>query len=212
MKLRPLELVKTAKKYRYGIVLATSPVFLYIFWFDLDYSCIQHIILSHFIFHLLLPLCIVIPFYLPKDIGFKMIEKKDAPLTLLVLFGSIIIAGFASTFKSMQDYYPMEYGGLASHPPAILLYLVKTGILMLACEFFYRGFLMMGTREKIGLWSIALQALPYGIMHCGKPNEEFIFSFFAGIIFGYVDYKTNSILPSFFAHFSGAVFLDFLCT
>jgi membrane protease YdiL (CAAX protease family) len=83
---------------------------------------------------------------------------------------------------------------------------------MLATEFFYRGFLMMGTKESIGRWSILLQAIPYAYVHLGKPMLEVYYSFFAGIAFGYVDYESRSIFPSFFLHWTTSIIFDILCT
>ena len=48
------------------------------------------------------------------------------------------------------------------------------------------------------------------LAHLGKPTEEVIFSFFAGIVFGLADVETRSILPSFAAHFFGSALFDTL--
>ncbi len=82
------------------------------------------------------------------------------------------------------------------------------GIMMFTTEFFYRGFLLFGLREGLGKWSILGQSIPYTILHIGKPILEVNFSFFGGLVYGYIDYKTGSILPSFLLHFITSILFD----
>ncbi|MEE8402731.1 MAG: CPBP family intramembrane glutamic endopeptidase, partial [Candidatus Hydrothermarchaeaceae archaeon] len=52
--------------------------------------------------------------------------------------------------------------------------------------------------------AILLHAIPYMLVHIGKPPLEVPYSFFAGLLFGYLALKTRSILPSFLVHFLGS--------
>jgi membrane protease YdiL (CAAX protease family) len=80
---------------------------------------------------------------------------------------------------------------------------------MLATEFFYRGFFLFPF-EKFGKFSILPQLIPYVLVHLGKPTLEIYASIPAGIAFGYMAYKTKSVLPSFLAHWIIAVIFDIL--
>ncbi|MBN1785495.1 MAG: CPBP family intramembrane metalloprotease, partial [Candidatus Methanofastidiosa archaeon] len=84
------------------------------------------------------------------------------------------------------------------------------GLLMLSTEFFYRGFMLFGL-DRLGKGAILVQAIPYAYVHLGKPMLEVYYSFFAGIVFGYIDWESKSILPSFLLHWTTSIIFDSLC-
>ena len=73
-------------------------------------------------------------------------------------------------------------------------------------EFFFRGYLLFGLARSFGIAAIALQSVPFGIMHWGKP--EFLLSFVGGLILGCLAYRAKSFLPAFIVHWVAAVGLD----
>ena len=93
-------------------------------------------------------------------------------------------------------------------------YMVKyeagMAVILLATELIYRGWLVMATSERLGRWSALVAAVPYALAHVGKPVEEVVFSFFAGIAFGLADLEARSIVPSFASHLLGSVLFDAL--
>jgi membrane protease YdiL (CAAX protease family) len=57
---------------------------------------------------------------------------------------------------------------------------------------------------------VLISPVVYMIHHMSKPPLEFLLSGPTDILFGAVDYKSNSILPSVIAHGAGLVLLDWL--
>ncbi len=104
----------------------------------------------------------------------------------------------ASGMDEFQGYYPLwqsardgvwEYIKFEAY---ILLMMAWT-------EIFYRGFLM-GTLNKLTKYGNEVHAVVYMLAHIGKPGLEVPYSLFAGWVFGRVDKRCGSILPSLAMH------------
>jgi membrane protease YdiL (CAAX protease family) len=83
-------------------------------------------------------------------------------------------------------------------------------IQFIALEFFFRGFLVLGLKEKLGIYSICVMIIPYCMIHFSKPLPECVGSIFAGLILGWMSYKTNSVIMGAMLHISVALSMDFL--
>ena len=99
-----------------------------------------------------------------------------------------------------------------SSPLEIVLYIISTAIVpAFAEEFAFRG-IFMGTLRKFGdTFAIITSAIVFGAMH--GNIAQIPFAFILGLVFAYVDCKTNSIIPSIIIHFINnfyAVMLDIL--
>jgi membrane protease YdiL (CAAX protease family) len=114
------------------------------------------------------------------------------------------------SFFGLQNSVSMsEY---VSSPLEIVLYIISTAIVpAFAEEFAFRG-IFMGTLRKFGdTFAIITSAIVFGAMH--GNIAQIPFAFILGLVFAYVDCKTNSILPSIIIHFLNnfyAVMLDIL--
>lgn len=100
----------------------------------------------------------------------------------------------------------------ANSPLEIILYIISTAVVpAFAEEFAFRG-ILMGTLRKFGdAFAIITSAIVFGAMHGNIVQVPF--AFILGLVFAYVDCKTNSILPSIIIHFINnfyAVMLDVL--
>jgi membrane protease YdiL (CAAX protease family) len=63
-----------------------------------------------------------------------------------------------------------------------------------AAEFLYRGFLMMALIRWCGPIGVVLAAVPFAFMHLGKPELETLSTVFGGIGFGWLAWRTGSVL------------------
>ncbi|MCH5296254.1 MAG: CPBP family intramembrane metalloprotease [Ruminococcus sp.] len=81
-----------------------------------------------------------------------------------------------------------------------VLYVIAVSLVpALAEEFAFRG-VVMGTLRKYGdSFAIISSAVLFGLMH--GNISQIPFAFILGLIFAFVDCKTNSILPSIIIHF-----------
>nr|WP_323191996.1 CPBP family intramembrane glutamic endopeptidase [Halostella sp. PRR32] len=112
-----------------------------------------------------------------------------------------------SSLPSIRGFYPMWETTTA--PGEFLPHAIKLFVLALAAETYYRGLLCVGVRD-IGFASVFISPVVYMLHHFHKPPIEFLLSGPTDVLFGAVDYKSNSILPSVVAHGAGLVLLDWL--
>lgn len=94
---------------------------------------------------------------------------------------------------------------------AIGLFLVYELAYMLyffSWEFFFRGFLSLGLARFIGPIAIAVQMLPFALLHVGKPQPEALGSIVAGLALGWLALRTRSMWWGFLLHAAVALSMD----
>jgi len=129
---------------------------------------------------------------------------------VLLLLVSLPIMYFGIGLPGFADYYP-RYAPARYSWTAFIMFELAFGVVMFATEFFYRGFLLFGLAEKMDSRVANLvHGLLYMVVHIGKPFWEVPYSFVAGYVFGYVDYKGKSILPSFLMHWVSSIIFDLM--
>jgi membrane protease YdiL (CAAX protease family) len=131
-------------------------------------------------------------------------------LRLSVLYAALLmtisapILYYFSADSPFSAYYPI-WSGQFDFLTAQLVLIPA----MLGTEFFFRGFLLNTfVRITRPVYAVLSQSLLYALIHLGKPLPEVPLSLLAGIAFGYVAFRTRSIMPSLLAHFSISVMFD----
>jgi membrane protease YdiL (CAAX protease family) len=79
-----------------------------------------------------------------------------------------------------------------------------------ALEMFFRGFWLGVLRRSFGSGAIFVMAVPYCMIHFGKPYLEACGAIVAGIALGSLSMKTKSIYQGFLVHITVAVLMDWL--
>ena len=77
-----------------------------------------------------------------------------------------------------------------------------------SAQFFFRGFMVHGTKHELGDYSVLFMVIPYCMIHFQKPFLETIGAIFAGIILGYISLRKGSIYTGIALHFSVAIIMD----
>ncbi len=91
-----------------------------------------------------------------------------------------------------------EYYAISSASPVDL---VITNMLdLLSAEFLIRGFLMFAMLRVLGPIAVLVVTLPFVFAHLGKPEIELYSTLAGGLIYGWVNWRTGSILWSAAAH------------
>lgn len=67
-------------------------------------------------------------------------------------------------------------------------------------EFLFRGWITFGYLRRFGTDALWIQAVPFALLHIGKPEVETLSTIFGGFIFGWIAYRTRSFLYPFFIH------------
>ncbi len=79
-----------------------------------------------------------------------------------------------------------------------------------ALEFFFRGWMVGALRRTMGASAIFVMAVPYCMIHYGKPYLEAHGAIVAGVVLGSLSMKTRSIYAGFLLHITVAAGMDFL--
>jgi membrane protease YdiL (CAAX protease family) len=133
----------------------------------------------------------------------------DYELYVIMLVFMIPLVLYFSTTASFQAKYPFyqSYGG-QSQFPNLLIWEIIYFIQFLGVEFFFRGFIVHGTKHRFGYYSVFVMTIPYCMVHFGKPLPETIAAIIAGIVLGTLSLKSRSILLGIAIHYSVAIIMD----
>jgi membrane protease YdiL (CAAX protease family) len=174
------------------VVLCSAALFL-----SLDnYHQIWSSWFSSLLYFAVLPVLVIILLLRrnPLDYGLRLgntkVWGKYVGIFCLIAAPVLFFTSFSSGF---QEYYLIENFNL-------LLYFSTTFISLFASEFFFRGFLIFGLKEKFKEASILIQMIPFVLVHFGKPELETVSTIITGILFGYIVYRGNSFWPAFIIH------------
>jgi membrane protease YdiL (CAAX protease family) len=80
----------------------------------------------------------------------------------------------------------------------------------LALEMFFRGWMLSALRSTLGTGAIFAMAVPYCMIHYGKPYLEAHGAIVAGVVLGSLAMKTRSIYSGFLVHITVAFGMDLL--
>jgi membrane protease YdiL (CAAX protease family) len=153
------------------------------------------------ILYLVIPLAIIIFVFRenPKEYGFGPGDWKAGLIitALGILIMAPVIYYLGSGDESMRAYYQPYLNGLPW----------TTFLDLIGWEFLFRGWILFGYLRKFGPESLWLQAVPFAIMHNGKPEVETLSTIFGGFAFGWVAWRTKSFLYPFLIHWFIATFI-----
>jgi len=135
----------------------------------------------------------------PKEYGFSLGDwKAGLVITAIgILVMAPVIYFLGSGDPSMQKYYQLYTTGLPW----------TTFLDLIGWEFIFRGWILFGYARKFGPESLWLQAVPFALMHNGKPEVETLSTIFGGFAFGWVAWKTKSFLYPFLIHWFISTFI-----
>jgi hypothetical protein len=141
-----------------------------------------------------------------RHLGWR-VDRTAVRNTLLL---SLFVTPFyvvGSSLPTIRAFYPLWPTSTALGqflPHAAMQFVVA-----LAAETYYRGLLCVGVRE-VGRKAVFISPVVYAIHHLEKPPVELLLSGPTDVLFGWVDYESDSILPSVVAHGLGLNLLDWL--
>lgn len=136
-----------------------------------------------------------------SDYGFRPGDVKFGLYSSLVFFIAMLITvWFVSGSLKFASTYPQGGSKVSENFTIFFLYELCILIYMLGWEFFWRGYILFGLKEKFGYYSVFIQMIPFFILHKGKPEIELFASIFAGLILGIQALRANSFIYSWLLH------------
>jgi membrane protease YdiL (CAAX protease family) len=130
----------------------------------------------------------------PTDYGLRTGEWRVG-LPVVVVLAALVtpIIVIVSGLPDFDLYY--------SHDPASLSGAILGNVLnVAAAEFLFRGFLMWTLIRIAGPMGVVLATFPFVFTHLGKPELETLSTFFGGLGFGWIAWRTRSVLYGALLH------------
>jgi membrane protease YdiL (CAAX protease family) len=153
---------------------------------------------DHFVLEFLVPIAIIV-FAWREDPRRFGLQLGDWRLGLPVAIGGIAVMAaviwFVSQMGDIHSYYAQAACGRST-----LRLVVDSGFDMFAWEFFFRGWTLSTLGRRYGADAIWLQAVPFALMHIGKPELEQLTTVVGGAFFGFLAWRTDSFLWGWLLH------------
>jgi membrane protease YdiL (CAAX protease family) len=113
----------------------------------------------------------------------------------------------AARFPAFARRYPLAPAA-ATGWPLFAAYEAGYALYFVGWELAFRSFLLFGLYRRIGLLAVYVQALPFAILHVGKPEAEALGSLLAGVALGYLALRTRSFWWGALLHAAVAFTMD----
>ncbi|MDH5552217.1 MAG: CPBP family intramembrane metalloprotease [Nitrosomonas sp.] len=159
--------------------------------------------------------CVFIVFVLKEKLidyglGFNGAFKdyKLAILMLAIMLPLIIYFSGTQSFLATYPFY--KFDADESLYPNFFIWESFYFMQFVALEFFFRGFVLHGTKQRFGFYAIFVMMIPYCMIHFDKPIMETIAAIIAGIVLGIMSLRSKSIWMGVFVHCCVALTMD-LC-
>ena len=144
------------------------------------------------------------------DYGLRLGAWKRTLVSFLAFAPLFVVMGWLSgNTRTFYDVYPFNplagasYGALIAHS---IMYLV---LYYLAWEFMFRGFIQLGLARSCGpTTAVMIQVLASTMLHYGHPISETLGCVAGGILWGFLVYRTRSILSGWGQHAILGILLD----
>jgi membrane protease YdiL (CAAX protease family) len=126
---------------------------------------------------------------------------------LTIMVPIIWLVSFSPRFLLTYPMYGVARGDVLPRETYLYFELVYA-LQFCTLEFFFRGFMVHGTKHRFGVGSVFVMTVPYCMIHFQKPLPECCASIVAGIALGFVSLKTRSIWLGAALHISVAWMMD----
>jgi membrane protease YdiL (CAAX protease family) len=126
---------------------------------------------------------------------------------LLIVMPAVVGVSFSERF---QEQYPFYRDYTNQIPAGFIYWELAYALQFLALEFFFRGFMINGLKERFGFYAVFVMMVPYCMIHFGKPFPETMGAIVAGFALGVLALRTGTIWLGFLVHVSVALSMDML--
>ncbi len=156
----------------------------------------RFVAIERFLLFGLLPLAVVVLAFRDRPSRYGIAIGDWRAGAVLMLVGSAVMTPLVLWFATLPDvrsYYASSVEPL----PGLLL----TNTLDLSGgEFLFRGFLTFTLLRAIGPVGVVVATMPFVYVHLGKPELELYSTLAGGLIYGWLAWRTRSILWGTIGH------------
>jgi membrane protease YdiL (CAAX protease family) len=116
---------------------------------------------------------------------------------LAISLGGIAVMTPVAIAVAHVPAFAAFYAPQAAPPPQVFL---TTALDVLPAEFFFRGFLLFALLRAVGPIAVVFATVPFAFSHLGKPELETLSTLGGGFLYGWLDWRTGSVVWSGLAH------------
>ena len=114
----------------------------------------------------------------------------------IAIGGALVMTPVAIAFAHVPSF-TAYYAPQAASPADVV---ISTALDVVPAEFFFRGFLLFALLRTVGPIAVVLATLPFAFSHLGKPEIETLSTLVGGFLYGWLDWRTGSVVWSGLAH------------
>jgi uncharacterized protein len=120
----------------------------------------------------------------------------DWPVYLAFASIMVPLVYLCSALPRFQEVYPFyRVRTPADVDGGLVRWELVYALQFIGLEFFFRGFMVHGTKHRFGAYAVLLMVIPYCMIHFHKPVAECFASIIAGVGLGVVSLVTKSVWP-----------------
>ncbi len=157
---------------------------------------VRAVALERFALFGLVPLLVVLLAFRDRPTRYGWTFGDGRAGALLALAGSIVMTPIVLWFAGLPDvraYYAVSTAPL----PDIV---ITNALELTAAESLFRGFLMFTLVRAIGPIGVLIAVMPFAFGHIGKPALELLSTLGGGLAYGWLAWRTRSIVWGSIAH------------
>ena len=147
----------------------------------------------------------------PRKLGLRLKGAGRDGWSYLVLYfvfaPLILLASRSSEFQATYPFFRPQGDDLGI---GFFVFEAVYCVQFLAIEFFFRGFIVLGLKPRLGGLSVLVMLAPYCMIHYYKPFPEAMGAIGAGLLLGTLAYRTGTIVYGWFLHYGVALTMDLL--
>jgi len=110
---------------------------------------------------------------------------------LLLIAPAVIIASYTAPFQATYPFYKVDPGERLW--PYFWIWELLYASQFVGIEFFFRGFLVHGLKQRMGYAAVWASVVPYTMIHFEKPLAECLGAIVAGWVLGTLSLRTGSM-------------------
>ena len=146
----------------------------------------------------IIPLAIVV-FVLRDRPGRYGLRRGDWRAGAAIALAACLVMTPIVVVLARNEAFSTYYAPLGTGvPPGEVM--LTAALEVIPAEFFYRGLLLFALLRVAGPIAVVLATLPFAFAHLGKPEVETLSTLGGGLLYGWLDWRTGSVLWSGLAH------------
>jgi membrane protease YdiL (CAAX protease family) len=159
----------------------------------------RYVALERFVLSGLVPLAVVTLAFRDRPSAYGLTVgdwRIGAPVMIAGVAAMTPVVLWFATLPDVHAYYA-PYAPSAAGPLTVA---VTNAIELPAAEFLFRGFLMLTLVRAIGPFGVVAATTPFVFAHLGKPELELLSTVLGGLAYGWLAWRTRSVVWGSIAH------------